>query len=557
MKLQILMSLIPGKALGKVGKINIKENDEVKAGDILAQVETGKGNRPVKATKDGKITKILITEGQDIKSKEPMFDIEVAEEVVKTENIEKKEIKAETELAIIGGGPGGYVAAIYAAKNGIKVTLIEMDNLGGTCLNVGCIPTKALVASAHHYQEICDSKEFGINISGEIKPNMAAIIDRKNEIKAKLVNGIEYLMSKNKINVIKGKAKFINKNEVSIEAKETITKLKTKDIIIATGSKIAKLPIKGLDKKMVLNSTEALNLKKLPKSITIIGGGVIGMEFAFIYATLGVKVNVVEFMDRVLPMVDREAIDEITNISKNKNIKIYTNSRVKEIKESNDGEAIVVFAKDGNEEFLVSENVLVAVGREPNIDGLEIDKAEIQTWEKKKGIKVDEHMRTNISNIYAIGDVTNIIQLAHVASHQGIVAVKNLLGNTQSMKYHAVPNVIFTMPEIASVGLNEEECKAKNLDYKSSRFNYEGNGKALTLGETAGFIKIIEEEKTKKILGATIIGADASALISTLTIAMANGLTAENIRETIFAHPTTSEIIHEAAMGLGIGVLHQ
>ena len=332
MKLQILMSLIPGKALGKVGKINIKENDEVKAGDILTQVETGKGNRPVKATKDGKITKILVTEGQNIKSKEPMFDIEVAEEVIKTENIEKKEIKAETELAIIGGGPGGYVAAIYAAKNGIKVTLIEMDNLGGTCLNVGCIPTKALVASAHHYQEICDSKEFGINISGEIKPNMAAIIDRKNEIKAKLVNGIEYLMSKNKINVIKGKAKFINKNEISIEAKETITKLKTKDTIIATGSKIAKLPIKGLDKKMVLNSTEALNLKKLPKSITIIGGGVIGMEFAFIYATLGVKVNVVEFMDRVLPMVDREAIDEITDISKNKNIKIYTNSRVKEIK---------------------------------------------------------------------------------------------------------------------------------------------------------------------------------------------------------------------------------
>lgn len=562
----INMSVIPGGKAGKVGKISVKLRDKVNTDDILVQVETGKGNKAIKATTPGIITKILCEEGKEILSKEAMFELEpldntsdnniVESNTVNKENTKSEIKKIETELLIIGAGPGGYVAAIYAAKKGKKVIIVEKETLGGTCLNVGCIPTKALVKSSEVCHTMKNSQLFGINTTGEIQVDMKKVISQKNEVVNKLVSGVDFLMQKNKITVIKGNASFISPNQVSVEAADKYI-INAKDIIIATGSKISKINIEGIDLPFVMNSTTALASNDLPKSITIIGGGVIGMEFAFIYRNLGVDVTVVEFMDRLLTMVDKEISKEIESIAKENGIKIFTSSKVKKIQKANNNQAIITFENANGEQLLISDKVLSAIGREPNLDNLNIEKANILMNTNKKGISVDSKMRTNIPHIYAIGDVTNIIQLAHVASHGGITAVNNIIGEDSEMDYSAVPNVIFTNPEISSVGLNEEDCKKLNIDFTVSKFNYRSNGKALTMNESKGFIKLIKENNTNKIVGASIIGVEASSLISTITLAISKGLSDEDIRETIFAHPTTSEIIHEAALGLSLGALHE
>lgn len=564
--MKIFGPVIPGGKKGSVGKISVKLGDFVKKDDVLAQVETAKGNKTVKATQSGIINEILINEGDEISSKESMFNLiekeekETSKDTIliqeETNNLEKEINQINTDLLIIGSGPGGYVAAIYAAKKGLDVTIVEKNNLGGTCLNVGCIPTKALVKSSEICHNVKNSSIFGINTSGPIQVDMEKVISRKNEVVEKLVSGIDFLMIKNKINVIKATASFINNNSISLTGEKNYI-VNAKDIIIATGSSISNINIPGINLPFVLNSTTALSNTKLPKSITIIGGGVIGMEFAFIYKNLGVEVNVVEFMDRLLTMVDKDVSIEIQRIAIESGINIYTSSRVKKIQRANNEQAIVTFEKDGIEELLISENVLSAIGRQPNLENLDIENTNIVLNSNGKGISVDENMKTNIPHIYAIGDVTNIMQLAHVASHQAITAVSNIIGEDKPINYLAVPNVIFTAPEISSVGLNEDDCINKKIDYKVSKFDYLGNGKALTMNETNGFIKLIKDTKTNKIIGGTIIGAEASSLIATITLAISNELTDEDIHETIFAHPTTSEIIHEAALGLGIGALHQ
>lgn len=559
--MEIKMSMIPGKKPGTAGKIQVTEGAKVAEGDMLVQVETGKGNRPIKSPKAGTIQKILFEEGDEITSNQVLF--ELAEEEAATEEkpcaaddstAEAK--KVETELLVIGGGPGGYVAAIYAAKRGIKVTLAEKDALGGTCLNVGCIPTKALVKSAEVCHELERAEEFGILAEGKPRVDMKKVIGRKNQVKDKLVDGIRYLMEKNKIQVLSGTASFLSGDKVLVKGQESF-EVTAKDIIVATGSKTSRIPIPGIELPFVMNSTQALSLEELPASITIIGGGVIGMEFAFIYRYFGAKVHVVEFMDRLLTMVDAEASVEIESKAREAGIQIHAGSKVKEIKKTQDGQAVIVYETKDGEELLVSEKVLVAIGREPNLEGLCHEAAGLSLNERGRGLAADCHMRTNKEHIYAIGDVTNIMQLAHVASHQGITAVKNILGEPVEMDYSAVPNVVFTAPEIASVGLTEEACEKQGISYKVSRFDYAGNGKALTLGEPGGFIKLLCEKETGRLLGGTIIGADASSLIAAVTVAMKNGVTAEKISETIFAHPTTAEVIHEAALGLGIGALHQ
>lgn len=560
--MEINMVLIPGGKKGKVGKINVSTGDNVKKDDVLVSVETNKGNRSIKAPQDGTITKVLIEEGQEVASKQLLFELEEnngesktqQEQNIQTEEKIQKEL--DTQLLIIGAGPGGYVAAINAAKRGLKVTIVEKEYLGGTCLNVGCIPTKALVKSGEICHNVKEASLFGINTDNKIQVDMKKVISRKKEVVDKLVSGIDYLMQKNKINVIYGAASFLSENKVAVKGKENYT-ITAKDIIIATGSKISSVNIPGIDLPFVLNSTTALSCTELPDSITIIGGGVIGMEFAFIYRNLGVKVTVVEFMDRLLTMVDKEVSEEIKNIAEESGINVYTSSKVSKIQRAENGQAIVTYEGKDGEKLLISDKVLVAIGRQPNLDGLDIEKTGVKLNDKGRGIAVDKYMRTNVPHIYAIGDVTNIIQLAHVASHQGITAIDNILGEEKAMSYCAVPNVIFTSPEIASVGLTEDECKEKGFDYSVSKFNYMSNGKALTMGETKGFIKLIKHNETNKIIGGTIIGAEASNLISAVTVAIANGLTDEEIRETIFAHPTTAEIIHEAAYGLGIGTLHE
>jgi dihydrolipoamide dehydrogenase len=558
----IKMSIIPGGKMGKVGKINVKTGDKVTAGDILVQVETAKGNRQIKATSDGTVCKILCEEGMEIASNADMFEIS-EDSVVKDAGISDCDCASQAtakettaDLLIIGAGPGGYVAAIYAAKSGLKVTLVEQSALGGACLNVGCIPTKALVKSAEVCHNVMNASVFGIETSSPVTVNMKQVIDRKDKIKDRLVSGIDFLMKKNEINVISGQASFMDKNTVTVKGEESYI-IKAKNIIVATGSKISNIAIPGIDLPFVLNSTKALSDQDLPKSITIIGGGVIGMEFAFIYKNFGVDVHVIEFMDRLLTMVDSDISKEIQDIAEENNIHIHTGSKVKKIQSSVDGMAVITYENNGVEHLVVSDKVLVAIGREPNLEGLSIEKSGVLLNNNGKGIQADHSMRTNVDNIYAIGDVTNIIQLAHVASHQGIVAVENILGKHKEMNYSAVPNVVFTSPEIASVGIGEDEAKSKDIDIEVSKFSFAGNGKALTMNESRGFLKLIKNVKTGKIVGGSIIGADASSLISSLTLAIANGFTEKEITETIFPHPTTSETIHEAALDFGIGALHQ
>lgn len=561
--MEIKMSMIPGGKKGKAGKINVNIGDKISAGDTLVQIETGKGNRSIEAAEEGIIINILFEEGSEIASNQVLFEVNpIQVEAPVQSSVPQPAVAVQQthainpDLLIIGAGPGGYVAAIYAAKKGLQVAMIEKEELGGTCLNVGCIPTKSLVKSSEICHEIKNSSLFGITTGSDLQVDMKQVIRRKNEVKEKLVSGVGYLMEKNGVQVVRGHASFLSAHEVKVTG-ENSYRISAKNIIVATGSRISKVNIPGIDLPFVMNSTEALACEELPKVITIIGGGVIGMEFAFIYRNLGVEVHVVEFMDRLLTMLDSDISVEIMCLAQRAGIHIHTNSKVSKIQRADDGQAIVTYENSEGEHLLVSEKVLVAIGREPNLEGLDIEKAGIQLNERGKGIAVDKQMRTNVENVYAIGDVTNIIQLAHVASHQGITAVNTLLGESQDMHYSAVPNVIFTSPEIASAGLLEDECKENGLDYRVSKVSFASNGKALTMNEPEGFIKLIKANGSGQIVGGSIIGPDASSLISSLTLAIANGLTEQQITQTIFAHPTTGEVIHEAAFGLGIGALHQ
>lgn len=560
--MDIKMSMIAGGKKGKAGTINVQLGEKVSIGDILVEVETGKGNREITATAEGTISHILFEKGGEISSNQVLFTLATAEEdtVALSEpqpaGMDQPAMAKKVELLIIGAGPGGYVAAIYAAKKGIKVTLVEKEELGGTCLNVGCIPTKSLVKSSEVCHYVKQSSLFGIHTGTDLQVDMKQIIRRKDEIKEKLISGIDYLMEKNNIEVIRGQASFLSAHEVSVKGQSQY-RISAKDIIVATGSKISKVNIPGIDLPFVMNSTDALACTELPKSITIIGGGVIGMEFAFIYRYLGVEVHVVEFMSRLLTMIDSDISEEIKHSAEQAGIHIHTNSKVVKIQRADEGQAIVNYEDSKGEHLLVSEKVLVAIGREPNLDGLEVERAGIQLNERGRGITVNEYMRTNVEHIYAIGDVTNIMQLAHVASHQGTTAIDGILGESGGMHYTAIPNVIFTSPEIASVGLLEDECKQQGMDYSVSKVSFASNGKALTMNELDGFIKLIKDNRSQRIVGGAIIGPDASSLISSLTLAIANELTEKQIMHTVFAHPTTGEVIHEAAFGFSIGALHQ
>ena len=494
--------------------------------------------------------------------------------MVTNEQTDMKHADSTTDLLIIGAGPGGYVAAIYAAKNGLDVTLVERGKLGGTCLNIGCIPTKTLIKSSELCHNAKNSEQFGIEIDGSINVNMKQVVARKDEVTGRLVSGVEYLMKKNKIKVISGEASFANDKTVHVNEPGTnepgtnepgtnepgtlnnTYTIHAKDIIIATGSKISNVNIPGIDLPFVLNSTTALELTHLPESITIIGGGVIGMEFAFMYNNFGVDVHVVEFLDRTLNMVDKDISREIQRVAKREKIKIHTGSKVTEIRSNEDGKAEVIYEDKKGQHTLVSEKVLVAIGRDPNIDGLALENTGVNLNENKKGINVDDSMKTNIEHIYGIGDVTNKIQLAHAASRQGIIAVDSILNKETKMNYNLVPNVIFTSPEIATVGVGEDAAKEEKIDITVSKIPFTGNGKALAMNETRGFVKLIKNNETGKIIGGSIIGPDASTLIGSLAIVVTNGLTETELNKTVFPHPTTSEVIQEASEALGLGAIH-
>lgn len=453
----------------------------------------------------------------------------------------------EYDLAVIGGGPGGYVAAIKAAKKGAKVALFEKDKLGGTCLNRGCIPTKAYARAAEVYGILKKAKEFGFDIQINYF-DYAQVVKRKDTIVGELVEGIKALLKANKIEVFNKEAKVDKEKNVIFEGE----KIKAKNIIIATGSSPAELPIEGIDSKNVLNSDTILEITSLPKSLCIIGGGVIGMEFAFIMNQFGVEVYVVEMMPNILPSLDKKVSSAVKFAAQKRGIKIYTSSTVEKVEE--EGENSVVTIRRGDDIKKISvDKVFVSIGRKlntsigPIVDLLEFD---------KKAIKVDEHMRTNIEGVWAVGDVTGKMMLAHVASSQGEVAVDNIFGKSRTLDYYKIPAAVFTEPEIGYFGYTEEEAKEKFGEIKVGRFDFKNNGRAKTYGETEGFAKIISTEDGE-VVGAWVVGSGASELVHIISTACQSGAKAEELKDVVYAHPTKSETIMEAFKDIFKEAIHK
>ncbi len=451
------------------------------------------------------------------------------------------------DIAIIGGGPGGYVAAIKAAHLDLKVVVMEKDKLGGVCLNRGCIPTKALVSTAELLNHFQRGGEFGIQVK-DYSIDFPAIMKRKDLITQRLSSGVGQLMKANQVRVVRGEGQIVEPGKVQVTdstgQKEII---ETKNIIIATGSSVMKLPIPGIDSKGVITSDEALFLSELPSKILIIGGGVVGIEFAGIFRALGVEVTVVEMLPRILLPIDEEIARRLTQLLKRKGIEILTDCKVKEIKNNDRNLEVLVSTPDG-EKKLEAEKVLSAAGRVPELGNIDVQRLGIEL--DGKAIKVDEKMRTNIPGIYAVGDVVGKVMLAHVASREGMIAVENIAGKDVLMDYKVIPNCVFSMPEVASVGLTEEEAGKENNNIKVSKFPYMANGKAQGMGEAEGMVKIIADSDTLELLGVHILGAHASDLIAEGTLALSMKATASDIVNTVHAHPTLAETVAEAAEGI-------
>ncbi|MEL7648929.1 MAG: dihydrolipoyl dehydrogenase [Sedimentibacter sp.] len=572
MLFDLIVEKLPGHdTSGIVGNVNKKAGSTVKYNDVIFTIESGKATFDFISKYDGVIESLSIEEGDTVKknqivgrisgekaadadknptgaegSKKTSYTFGLAKPVEKT---------YEVDVAVIGGGPGGYVAAIRAAQAGLKVLLVEEDRLGGTCLNYGCIPTKSLINSVNVLEKITDAADYGIEIDSA-KISMEKIINRKDKVVSTLVSGIEHLLKANKISYIKGKAVVLDEDTVTVKTKSEESIIKFKNLIVAAGSKTFMLPIEGCDDKDILTSKELLELSEIPKSLTIIGGGVIGMEFAFIYQSLGSKVNVIEFCPQVLGNLDNDVIACIKESAVEKGIRIYEGARAVSIKTSLDNSKIVEIKVGDDTQYVTSEKVAVAVGRKANLESLDLDKLNVELNEKRNGIQVDQFMRTSNPKIYAIGDVTNKIQLAHVASHQGIVASDHIAGKMVPMNYDLVPSVIFTSPEVSQVGCTEKEAANRGIDFITGKFPFSANGKALIMGETKGFIKLVAEKSTKKIIGGAIVGVHAADMINVISNLIDAGTTIEHASHAIYAHPTVAESIHEAILGLDKKSIH-
>ncbi|TGE40041.1 dihydrolipoyl dehydrogenase [Desulfosporosinus fructosivorans] len=455
------------------------------------------------------------------------------------------------QVGILGGGPGGYVCALRAAQLGLSVVLIEGGRLGGTCLNRGCIPTKALVKSADLYREMEHAEEFGLFI-GEKRVNYGAVVARKDNIVNALVGGVEKLMKAANIRVIKGWGEFKEVGQISVTTENGVELIQVENVILATGSVPIRIPIPGADLPGVGTSDEFLEETELPKRLVVIGGGVIGLEFASIYKAFGVQVSVVEMLPTLLPTIDEEIPKRLTPLLKRSGIEIFTKTAVKEIRQ--EGETLIVQVEDGKGiRDIPADRVLLSTGRRPSLRGIDVQKLGLET--DKGVIKVNAQMQTNLPHVYAIGDLIGGIMLAHVASAEGIVAVEHIAGRSVEMKYDAIPSAIFTHPEIATVGYTEQELKASGNIYRVSKFPFSANGKALALGESIGLVKILADHEGV-IVGASIMGPQASSLISELVLAIEKRLRAEDVARTVHAHPTLPEAVMEAAHGIDGKPLH-
>ncbi len=447
-------------------------------------------------------------------------------------------------IVIIGGGVGGYVAAIRAAQLGAQVTLLEKDTLGGTCLNRGCIPTKALLQSADVLSLAKEAEVFGVRIEKASLDFPSAMKWKETTVK-RLVDGVTSLMRKNKIKVIKGTGTLIDSKTVRVvESKEEI---KGDSIIIATGSKPSKVPIKGIDESGVMTSDDVLTIEHLPQSILIIGGGVVGLEFAQIFGRMGARVTVVEMLPQILPAEDIELASMLEQVLKKEDIEIFTGATVTGISGAQNMKKVSIARAGGTEERIV-EIVLVAVGRTPNTDNLGMEKIGVKT--EKGRITVNERMETSIPGIYGIGDVASRLMLAHVAMEEGKCAAERIMGLDSRVNYSVIPRCVYTSPELAAVGLTEAEAKKKQADVKIGRFPFVASGRALTLNQTKGLVKFVVDARYGEILGVHILGPHASELISEPVFAMHTENTYKDIASCIHAHPSLSEAIMEAALAV-------
>ncbi len=461
------------------------------------------------------------------------------------------------DLVVIGGGPGGYVCAIRAAQLGLKTACVESrGTLGGTCLNVGCIPSKSLLNLSENFHKA--KKDFnnqGIEIEG-IKLNIDKMMSNKNRSVQVLTKGVEFLFKKNKVTYIKGKGVLFSKNDIVVYNDNKKTNYKAKNIVIATGSAVASLPGIQIDEKNIISSTGALSLNSVPKKLAVIGGGYIGLEMGSVWSRLGTNVTVIEYLDHITPGMDREISDEFRKILTKQGINFKMSSKVNEVRSLSSGVSIeYTDLKSKKNEKLEFDKVLVSVGRKPYTEGLNLTKIGIKK-DKKGRIEVNEKLQTSIENIYAIGDVIKGPMLAHKAEEEGIAVAEILAGQAGHVNYNVIPGVIYTSPEVAAVGKTEEQLKSEKQSYKVGKFPFLANSRAKVNNETEGFVKILADSKTDKVLGVHIIGPHCGDMIAEMALAMEFGASAEDIARTCHAHPTHTEAIKEAALAVDKRPIH-
>ena len=552
---------------GQIIKWNKKEGDKVETGEILLEIMTDKTSMELEAEDSGYLIKIIKGDGETVPVTEVIGYIgaegEVAPEGISKDAVEtfenvsdkkeKKPIKErgieerntavksekgedEFDVVVIGGGPAGYVAAIRAAQVGGKVAVVEKSELGGTCLNRGCIPTKTFLKNAEIIEGIEMSSKRGIILENEkFTVDMPKVVSLKNEIVKTLTNGVQGLLKSNSIKIFKGVGKINKDKDVVINGEKV---LRTNKIILAGGSKVGSVNIPGIESKRVLTSDDILDLKELPKSLAVIGGGVVGVELGQAYLSFGSEVTVIEMMDRIVPGVDREASETLRKALEKKGMKILTSSKIKEI--IDEGDKLRIKLED--KEDVVAEKALLSIGRVPDLEAV----GELDLEMERGKIKVDKYMETSVKGVYAPGDINGIKMLAHAAFRMGEVAAENaILGNHREIKLETTPSAIYTIPEVGMVGLTEEEAKEK-YDINIGKFAFVGNGRALASGDTTGFVKVIADKKYGEILGVHIVGQSAAEIINEASSLMAMEITVDEVIKTIHGHPTFSEALFEA-----------